>query len=503
MRLYDFYATQLADLCSEVSPLPVSQPHVALVNTQHASELGLRTDALDEERLLPMLFDPAKQSKLHSVAQKYGGHQFGHWNPQLGDGRGLLLGEIKTPEGKLQDLHLKGAGPTPYSRHADGRAVLRSTIREYLGSEAMHALGIPSSRSLCLITSHEPVMREKLEPGAMMIRTCPSHIRFGHFEYFHHSGEKNKLDALFDFCLEHHYLQCKGVPNPHLAMLNEIVQGTAVLVAKWQAYGFNHGVMNTDNMSIHGITFDYGPYAFLDDFIPNYICNHSDHSGRYAFDQQPSIALWNLNALAHGFSQYIEIEDIKSALSKFEPLFLSTYQDLMQQRFGFCAASQQAASEDAQSCIHGFMQILRDEFADYHIPFRQLAQQLPEILDGETVSYAAGFKQTDKMKAWCLQYSRAMREYWHQENKLGTENTAEWPDFVVRQQQKMLSVNPKYVLRNHHLQQAIEAAEEGDFSVCEALFEAITHPFEQNDAFDHFAQPPSADQKGIALSCSS
>jgi uncharacterized protein YdiU (UPF0061 family) len=489
MQLHHFYASQLADLCSPVHPLAVARPRVAMRNLDLAKSLGIDGDALGDEHLLAMLFSVSKQGALRSVAQKYGGHQFGHWNPQLGDGRGLLLGEIVTPQNTLCDLHLKGAGPTPYSRHADGRAVLRSTVREYIGSEALHALGIPSSRSLCLIASEEPVMREKLEPGAMMIRTCPSHIRFGHFEYFHYSNEKTKLDSLFEFCFEHHFSHLKDSHNPHLGMLTEIVQNTATLIAHWQAYGFNHGVMNTDNMSIHGITFDYGPYAFLDDFIPNYICNHSDHSGRYAFDQQPSIALWNLNALAHGFSQYVEIEDLKAALSEFEPLFIETYQRLMHKRLGLGTT----INDNTQHCIHEFTQMLRDEFADYHIPFRALSEHLPDVIAGKEGAFTRVFEQHERASNWARQYGALLHH-----------KPANGPRIDIHNmQQDMLGCNPKYVLRNHHLQKAIVAAEQNDFSVCERLLDAVSHPFETNATFAEFAQPPHANEKGIALSCSS
>lgn len=495
MQLHHYYATQLADLCSPVKPFSVLSPRVALTNTALASELGININALHSENLMKQLFEPQHPMALNSVAQKYGGHQFGQWNPQLGDGRGLLLGEVKTPLGKLVDLHLKGAGPTPYSRHADGRAVLRSTIREYLASEALHALSIPTSRALCLITTEERVMRDGLELGAMMIRTCPSHIRFGHFEYFHHHGEKNQLDKLFAFCFEHHFSACLSADNPHLAMLTEIIANTAHLIAKWQAYGFNHGVMNTDNMSIHGITFDYGPYAFLDDFIPNYICNRSDHSGRYAFEQQPSIALWNLNALAHAFSKHVEVDALKSALSQFEPIFIASYQGLMHQRFGFFVEQ----SAKAQACINEFMQILKDEFADLHVAFRQLSEQLPHILHSDNAHFANGFKQVPRVLRWCKQYQHTMKHPLERAKQQESTNLNKPSDI----QNRMLSINPLTVLRNHHLQSAIAAAENGDFSVCESLLAAVTHPFETRSEWSVFSKPPSEQQKGIALSCSS
>ena len=495
MQLHHYYAKQLADLCSPVKASPMLGPRVTLANTALAHELGIDINALHSDNLIKQLFDPQHPMAFNSVAQKYGGHQFGQWNPQLGDGRGLLLGEIKTPLGKLVDLHLKGAGPTPYSRHADGRAVLRSTIREYLASEALNALFIPTSRALCLIATQERVKRDGLELGAMMIRTCKSHIRFGHFEYFHRHGEKNQLDRLFAFCFEHHFSACLNANNPHLAMLTEIIASTAHLVAKWQAYGFNHGVMNTDNMSIHGITFDYGPYAFLDDFIPNYICNRSDHSGRYAFDQQPVIALWNLNALAHAFSKHVEVDALKNALSQFEPVFITSYQGLMHQRFGFFVEQ----TAQTQVCIDEFMQILKDEFADLHVSFRQLSEQLAHIMQSDGSLFAKGFKQVPRLLLWCKQYQGVMQHQLEIAKQHEEIHLSEISDI----QDRMLNINPLTVLRNHHLQSAIAAAENDDFSVCESLLAAVTHPFETRSEWSVFAQPPSKQQKGSALSCSS
>lgn len=484
MQLFHHFAERLPTLCSPVKPFPVKSPRVALKNEKLASELGIPLSHLDDEALFKQLFNEDYTPSLNSVAQKYGGHQFGQWNPQLGDGRGLLLGEIKTPTGNLVDLHLKGAGQTPYSRHADGRAVLRSTIREYLASEALHQLNIPTSRALCLIASEEPVRREVVESGAMLIRTCPSHIRFGHFEYFFHSKQFDKLDQLFSYCFEFYFQACQKASNPYLAMLTEVCQNTGKMIAYWQAYGFNHGVMNTDNMSIHGITFDYGPYAFLDDFIPNYICNKSDHSGRYAFDQQPSIALWNLNALAHAFSDKLSMDELKQALSTFEPAFLSQYQKLIQQRFGFSATK----TEEMSKCINQFMQLVRDEFADYNLSFLHITEHLMDIINGNTQAFSSHFEQKESFSNWAVTYKKVLT---------ALEND------ITQVQQNMRSVNPRYVLRNHHMQEAILRAENGDFSYCENLFSAISTPFQRQETLEIFMQAPSANEKGMSLSCSS
>jgi uncharacterized protein YdiU (UPF0061 family) len=494
MQLFHHYATELADLCSKVSPFPVSQAKVIMVNKQLAAELGIEAEELQSDALLSSLFGNEGALQANSVAQKYGGHQFGQWNPHLGDGRGLLLGEVKSTQGQFWDLHLKGAGPTPYSRHADGRAVLRSTIREYLAGEALHALNIPSSRSLCLLSSKEPIQREQREQAAMMVRTCQSHLRFGHFEYYHHSNQAQHLDTLFNFAFKHHFPASLGAESPHKAMLHEIITTTALMIAKWQAYGFNHGVMNTDNMSIHGITFDFGPYAFLDDFIPDYICNRSDHSGRYAFDQQPSIGLWNLNALAHAFTPYLHIDEIKSALGTYEDTLVSEYQTQIKTRLGLYEhdIADLELAKEVDALIAEWMNILKDEKADYHFSFRIISEHLLSIEELKLNDIADNFVQAERVRQWCVNYHEIQQS-------LMQLSKQSWSGI----QELMLSVNPKYVLRNHLAQEAIEAAENGDFSVFEALLKALSSPFSEHPDCSSFAKPPADNDKGISLSCSS
>lgn len=432
-----------------------------------------------QDGLFAALFNDNGELQKNSLAQKYGGHQFGHWNPDLGDGRGLLLAEWITPNQQSWDLHLKGAGATPYSRGGDGRAVLRSTLREYLASEALYHLGIASSRALALISSSEIVYREKPEHAAMMIRTCPSHIRFGHFEYYYHSKQFNVLDKLFEYCLEQHFTDCLQQPNPKLALLQTICLSTAEMIAHWQAFGFNHGVMNSDNMSVHGITFDYGPYAFLDDFEPEYICNHSDHSGRYAFDQQPGIGLWNLNALAQAFTPYLSMGDIKTALSQYEPTLLNTYTALMHKRFGFIQANQQT-----QTLINRYLHLLAQDKRDYHLSFRQLCQLHP---DSNNQDFANPFIDHDAAKTWLTDYLSIVFKH---------VDSQQW-------QSDMRAINPKYVLRNYLLQMAIDDAENGDFNLCEQLLNVTATPFDEHPDHEHLAKPPPDWGKHMEISCSS
>jgi uncharacterized protein YdiU (UPF0061 family) len=474
------YVDELQHLGSLIKPVALKNARIASVNQKLVEELQLPAEWFKDNALLSMLFADDSELTRFSMAQKYGGHQFGGWNPDLGDGRGLLLTEWVTGSGQRWDLHLKGAGPTPYSRFADGRAVVRSTIREYLASEALHHLGIPTSRALCLITSDEPVYREKQEWGAMLIRVCQSHIRFGHFEYFYHSQQKDKLDELFKYCFKYHFADCQNAEYPHLSMLQKIVTDTASLIAKWQAYGFNHGVMNTDNMSIHGITFDFGPYAFLDDFNPGFVCNHSDHSGRYAFDQQPGVALWNLNALAHAFTPYLSVEQIQSVLGQYETIWQSDYAELMGSKFGL-----KAGDQNNQLVVNQWLDLLVQDKRDYSLSFRLLCDF---DVHGENLALRDYFVDRDKFSQWADNYKALLLR----------QN--------VQQDQRQLSMklcNPNYILRNYLAQLAIDTAEQDDFSKFHTLLKVLQNPFVDDPAYAEYAKPPPQWGKHLEISCSS
>lgn len=480
MSFQHTYAENLASISAPVKPMSLTGITLSLRNDALLESLQLPPWLADEDTLCQEIFGDNGQLQRQAIAQKYGGHQFGHWNPDLGDGRGLLLGEWQTPDGNCVDLHLKGAGKTPYSRFGDGRAVLRSTLREYLASEALHGLGIPTSRALCLFSSHHPVQRETLENGAMMIRVCQSHLRFGHFEYFYHSQQKDVLAQLFDFTLKQHFPHCLEADNPHKQLLTDITLSTAALVAKWQAYGFCHGVMNTDNMSIHGITFDYGPYGFLDTFKADHICNHSDNMGRYAYDQQPGVALWNLHALAHGFSDYVTEEEKQAVLAQYEPRLVACYSQLMQEKFGFASSDNQ----DAQ-LINEFMQQMEKEARDFTLSFRRLASITSEGTNQQFIGHFID-------EAWASQWlSRYL------------QRVAQAPETDASRQARIRAKNPLYILRNHLAQQAIEAAEQGDFTSATRLLAVLSNPFTEQAGAEAYAAEPPDSAKGIALSCSS
>lgn len=483
MKLDHSFADELTSLTSEVKPIKLINSRLMVFNHELATELSLPTDWQHESLFFDALYAQKGPLNLRSVAQKYGGHQFGHWNPELGDGRGLLLAEAIDEHNQRWDLHLKGAGPTPYSRFADGRAVLRSTIREYLASEALHYLGIPTSRALCLISSDEPVYREKQERAAKMIRVCQSHIRFGHFEYFYHSKQPQKLQSLFDYCFKYHFIECAKAESPYLAMFAKIVHDTAKLIAKWQAFGFNHGVMNTDNMSIHGITFDYGPYAFLDDFDPTFICNHSDPQGRYSFDSQPGIGLWNLNALAQTFTPHLEIEQIKQVLNNYEATLLAEYSTLMHYKLGLVPSS--ANSEANSQIINTWLDMLAVEKKDYSATFRQLCQF--DIMD-DNQTLRDQFIHRERFDEWAKQYTLAL-------TKQGIRQS--------QRQTQMRHNNPHIILRNYLAQQVIDQAEEGDFKMFHQFIAALKKPYEEIEEYQKYSAPPPDWGKQLEISCSS
>ncbi|MEW9797941.1 protein adenylyltransferase SelO [Alteromonas sp. CYL-A6] len=474
MELSRRFATSLPELGSQVTPTLLKNQNLVMVNHDHARELRCPDDWWQNNGITQLLGDPDSVLSGGAMAQKYGGHQFGYWNPDLGDGRGLLLGEAQHQDGTYHDLHLKGAGQTPYSRFADGRAVLRSTLREYIGSEAMHALGVPSSRSLCLFTSDETVLREQPESGAMMIRTAPSHIRFGHFEYFFHAKAPQKLNALMTYTLEHHFPECLSAANPPAALLNAITLRTARLIALWQSLGFVHGVMNTDNMSVHGITFDYGPYAFMDAFNASAVFNHSDEQGRYAFDQQPGVALWNLNMLAYAFTDHCSVDEIKAALSQFEPVFLQQYGHLMRRRLGLNDTPQ------SQALIDRWLSMLSSQQRDYTHSFRLLARS--DLTD--TTSFVRDhFLDRDAFDAW-----------WHDYRALRLDSDVP--------QSALLTTNPAVIPRTHLLADAIAQAETGDFVLADTLFRAVTSPYDSQWDAHPFAAVPTGTHE-VSLSCSS
>jgi serine/tyrosine/threonine adenylyltransferase len=465
-----------------VQAQPLPDPHWVARSEPLAAQMGLSAWLATDDALQTLAGNRAADERT-PLATVYSGHQFGVWAGQLGDGRALLLGEIDSPIGALE-VQLKGSGLTPYSRMGDGRAVLRSSIREFLCSEAMHALGIPTTRALAVIGSSLPVRRESLETAAVVTRVAPSFIRFGHFEHFAHTAQDPAaLRTLADSVIAHHYPALRDEPNPYAALLREVTLRTAELMAQWQAVGFCHGVMNTDNMSILGLTIDYGPFGFLDAFDPGHICNHSDHQGRYAWAKQPNVAFWNLHALAQGLMPLIEDSD--AALAALEP-YKTVFPAALTARFRAKLGLFEAHEGDA-ALIDELLRCMAAARTDFTIAFRALAA-FASAEDANNSTTRDLFLDLAAFDAWALRYSQRLRG----ESSLDSERAT-----------RMNAINPKFVLRNHLAQTAIQHAEEGDFSETQRLLKVLQRPFDEQPehaADAHF--PPDWAQQ-LEVSCSS
>ena len=466
-----------------IEPQPLLNTQWVVWNGDFAQQFGLPPIA--DEKLLEVFSGQANFDEFRPLAMKYAGHQFGTYNPDVGDGRGLLLAEIQRQDVTWFDIHLKGAGLTPYSRMGDGRAVLRSTIREYLCSEAMQGLGIPTTRALGMMVSDTPVYREKTENGAMLIRMAETHIRFGHFEHFFYTNQLAEQKLLADKVIEWHLPECAQAEKPYAAMFANIVEKTADMIAKWQAFGFAHGVMNTDNMSILGQTFDYGPFGFLDDYDPGYICNHSDYQGRYAFDQQPRVALWNLSALAHALSPLVERTDLEAALGQFEVRLSQQFSRLMRSKLGL----KNRIDEDSR-LFESMFELLNQNKTDYTRFFRTLSN-LDKKSPQDVIDL---FIDREAAQAWLdLYLARCELEV----DELGKPVTTE------QRCEQMRRANPKYILRNYLAQLAIDKAEEGDFSEVNRLAALLRHPYDSQPEFEEYAKLPPEWGKKMEISCSS
>lgn len=465
---------------TRIQPTGLPNPKLVSVNHQASALLGLEPSDLSQDWFLPWSSGNKPAQGSDPLAMIYSGHQFGGYSPQLGDGRGLLLGEAEGPQGKW-DVHLKGAGSTPYSRFGDGRAVLRSTIREYLCSEAMNGLGIASTRALSITVGEEPVYREAVEPAAMLIRLARSHIRFGSFEYFHHTQKPECVKQLADHIIEQHLPTLFGRNDPYLEMFRSAVHSTAKLIAQWQAVGFAHGVMNTDNMSIIGETMDYGPFGFLDTYNPEFVCNHSDTSGRYAFKRQPMIGLWNCNALANALTSLIPVEQLKIVLEEYEPLFISLLLKLQRKKLGLF----EPHSGD-QVLIDTLHDILADNQVDYTIFFRNLCS-FDENKDHSDLRDL--FLNPASFDLWAEKYRHRL--------------TLEHQNSMDRQA-AMLKTNPKYVFRNYMAEIAIRKAEdEKDYSEINRMLSLLQSPFNEHPDCEEYAKHPPEWSQKLSVSCSS
>ncbi|HET9821397.1 MAG TPA: YdiU family protein [Burkholderiaceae bacterium] len=472
---------------TDLPPRAVTDPHWVARSPALAASLGL-ADWLAGDDALPVLAGNHVPAGARPFASVYSGHQFGVWAGQLGDGRALLLGEVDTPDGPME-VQLKGSGLTPYSRMGDGRAVLRSSVREFLASEAMHALDIPTTRALAVVGSPLPVRRETLESAAVVTRVAPSFLRFGHFEHFAHTtGDAAALQRLLAATVERYFPALQGAAEPAAALLEEVARRTARLMAQWQAVGFCHGVMNTDNMSLLGLTIDYGPYGFLDAFDPGHVCNHSDHQGRYAYARQPGVAFWNLHALAQallpamagddGAAREAAGERLLEALEPYKAEFTDALLAQWRAKLGLVAVR----DEDA-ALADDLLRLMAEDRADFTITWRRLGR-----FGHDPEAVRDLFLQRDKFDAWAERYrQRLLHE----------------PGDAAARAARMNRVNPKFVLRNHLAQAAIERAQQGDFGEVQRLLRVLERPFDEQPEHEADAGFPPAWASSIEVSCSS
>lgn len=470
------------DFYTPLQPTPLPAPHWVGTNAALARELGLDAAWLASPAALEAFTGNLGIAGTQPLASVYSGHQFGVWAGQLGDGRAILLGEAQTPAGP-QEFQLKGAGLTPYSRMGDGRAVLRSSIREFLCSEAMHGLGIPTTRALCVTGSPAPVYREEAETAAVVTRVAPSFVRFGHFEHFAARDQIGPLRVLADYVIDHFYPECRSTArfggNAYAALLEAVAARTAAMVAQWQAVGFCHGVMNTDNMSILGLTIDYGPFQFLDAFIPGHICNHSDPGGRYAYNKQPNIAYWNLFCLGQALLPLIGEQELAlAALEPYKAIFPRELEARMRAKLGLATAR-----EGDRELIEGIQKLMAAGAVDHTIFWRRLSHA---VAAGDYEPVRDLFPDRAGLDAWLAGYGA----------RLAHEPTGQPAALMLR-------TNPKYVLRNHLGEQAIRQAKLGDFSGVSTLLALLQAPFDEHPRHEAYAAFPPDWASTIEISCSS
>ncbi|MBO1531909.1 YdiU family protein [Psychrobacter sp. F1192] len=488
MRYHNTYARLDPRLYHQQQPTPLTHPKMGHFNTSVAKQIGWTEEEDLMTHWVDILGGHYVPEQFEPLAMAYAGHQFGQWAGQLGDGRGLLMAQVLDANDQLQDLHLKGSGLTPYSRMGDGRAVLRSTIREYLCGHALNQLDIPSSDALGFVVSETPVRRERMEPGATLMRVADSHIRLGHIEWIA-SFAPDLLSEFTDYMIDTYYPTCRESDTPVLAFLTAVVTRTARMIADWQLIGFAHGVMNTDNLSITGSTLDFGPFGFMERFNPAWINNHSDYTGRYAYQNQPAIGHWNLNTWLPHFMRLegVTREALAECLAPYEATFMQYYQQ------GLCRKLGLPHQSDSLALAFEWLTLLEDNLLDYTNGFRALLglvapdeypyeQQLLLTLKSELQSTALA-----DFDAWAKRYLATIH--------------ALPPEQVIN---SLKNNNPVYVLRNSMAQRAITAAEQGQFEEVARLYELLATPYTVQDiATELDSTPPAPDAPQMPISCSS
>lgn len=486
LKLFDFdnsYSLLPEKFYRRQSPVPVKDPHLVAFNRALAGKLGMDTDGVDDAQLSGVFSGNLLPDGADPLAMAYAGHQFGRFVPQLGDGRAILLGEVPSTDGARKDIQLKGSGQTPFSRGGDGRAAVGPVVREYIVSEAMHALGIPTTRSLAAVTTGEPVYRETPLPGAVLTRVAASHIRIGTFEYFAARRDVEAVQLLADHVIDRHYPDAKAKADRYLALLESVLEAQAELVARWMHVGFIHGVMNTDNMALSGETIDYGPCAFMDHYDPMMVFSSIDAYGRYAFGNQSTIAQWNLARLAEtllpigGKDTEEGIADAEALLNTFPDRFQQHWIAGMRQKIGLFTQQ-----EDDASLIDDLLELMHASEADYTVTFRLLC----DAASGNDERWRELFADPQKSDGWLRR--------WHE--RLQREPP------VADRAEKMRQVNPAYIPRNHRIEQVIEAAvKRSDYSLMERLQQVLANPYQEQEGFEEYALPPHPSERVRATFC--
>ena len=478
------YARELEGFYVPWHAAQVAQPRLVKLNYSLAEELGLDAAALDSEYGARVFAGNEVPDGALPLAQAYAGHQFGGFSPRLGDGRALLLGEVIDRQGRRRDIQLKGSGPTPFSRNGDGRAALGPVLREYLIGEAMHALGIPTTRALAAVTTGEPIYRETALPGAVLTRVAASHIRVGTFQMFAARGEQDKVQRLADYVIARHYPELKDQENPYLALLESVCDRQAELVAHWMNISFIHGVMNTDNMTISGETIDYGPCAFMDRYDPATVFSSIDHRGRYAYGNQPTIAQWNLARLAETLLALID-PDSKRAIARASEVINAFPAQYQRYWLNGMRAKLGLISEDEAdlNLANGFLATLQNDKVDFTLAFRYLS----DAVSGNEEKIRALFADPSAYDLWSG----------HWRARLAREEAAPAERVI-----KMKQANPAFIPRNHRVEEALSAAvERGDYTPFETLLKVLSCPFDDHPEFAAFAEPALDGHEGYKTFC--
>jgi serine/tyrosine/threonine adenylyltransferase len=489
---------------SRTSPTPVRDPALIRVNRELAAHLGLQLDGADDAQLAAIFAGNSVPDGAEPIAMAYAGHQFGGFVPQLGDGRAILLGEVIDADGQRRDIQLKGSGRTPFSRGGDGRAAVGPVLREYVLSEAMAALGIPTTRALAAVTTGEHVLREQLLPGAIFTRVAASHIRVGTFQYFASRGDVEGVRALADYVISRHYPHAAEAERRYSTLLTAVAAAQADLISRWLMVGFIHGVMNTDNMSIAGETIDYGPCAFMDEYNPATVFSSIDQWGRYAYGSQPRIGEWNLARLAecllplladeHG-SADAAVEAANAALGEYGERFNAAYDEGLRRKIGLPHGS----TEDA-ALARELLQLMADNAADFTLTFRRLGECVTGVEGAAAASGGEGalrelFIDTAAIDAWLVKWRARLQEA---TGSAGSEAS----DAGNGVRAAMQRVNPAFIPRNHRVEAVIRAAtDEGDYAPFEELLDVLSRPYDEQPGYAAYAEPPAEHERVLRTFC--